>query len=951
MNTSFWRPSAGQRRTILLLEALGLIHDLGKLSDSFLAAQAPSSNLDYNHNLLVDLRQINTYQHARYPHGNQVANIVREWFQDTNAKPCAFSERHDLTDILKRIQFTDWAGEQYNLAELIPLVGKPGLKKHLSADWQAVLGKAMTPGILIGFLHGIAHIEKEGEPQQYKQPYSHVFRASPFGLEEQIQTGLVPALTDALRALPLADIEHVTSQLRCQWLAQMNVGMALGIADNRRPHNEIPLWDWGFITAAMTKAAANYIFKNGFPSSIEDIPFRTFCITINRLECYANSNKISDLLGVKQELDKAFADVKTLLEETYALGNCIYHDESGAYYLFSDLGYSDQENTALRQTIQECFPTDLRPLVWWGDPIKAGDLDQNKKLSSKLVAELRQKALQQPLIHTDNNLYLPYTEWNSARPLNAETCTVCGARPVGYPSEGSDPNIEANLATWATQVKATSRKVCRICLNRRGRRAQEWLNGNLSGTIWIDEVADSNGRLALFVGKLGLDGWLDGSLLETIQVTNNTTKQPSPARLYRIAETARSFWHQVSAFTARQQHAYRFALYPANSSLNNLGDFHAYELDVDGISLSTLWDPKHKRFLTIDNLVYFAQRRKVSIDRLSSILSNRIFDIYEPSEFGQRRQQLCTISIGHVEKLGLYNQSISIITEPSICMLIIPASDALELIRNVKDAYEQQMGRIRDRLPLYVGLVFFQRRTPIRAVLDAGKAMLAMSGVFDISTGAGWEGWRLIKNTNQTSFQELCFDHGITWRIPVVAGDCTTPDIWYPRLYEGDSWTKRRSKHISELRERNPQMPPNSGYKVWVRPSYFDFTFLDASARRFELHYDAQGRRSRSRPWYLEDVDRLERLWEWLRRLTPTQRYQIVRAIEETRELWYGPDTANASPADPVFRRFVADTLAGAEWQWAAIPAEWQIRLIEAGARGELADVVELHMEILKESL
>ena len=38
MSNNFWRPSAEQRRTILLLEALGLIHDLGKLSDTFLLA-------------------------------------------------------------------------------------------------------------------------------------------------------------------------------------------------------------------------------------------------------------------------------------------------------------------------------------------------------------------------------------------------------------------------------------------------------------------------------------------------------------------------------------------------------------------------------------------------------------------------------------------------------------------------------------------------------------------------------------------------------------------------------------------------------------------------------------------------------------------------------------------------------------------------------------------------
>ena len=54
-----------------------------------------------------------------------------------------------------------------------------------------------------------------------------------------------------------------------------------------------------------------------------------------------------------------------------------------------------------------------------------------------------------------------------------------------------------------------------------------------------------------------------------------------------------------------------------------------------------------------------------------------------------------------------------------------------------------------------------------------------------------------------------------------------------------------------------------------------------------------------------------------------------------------------------MFRQFVTDTLAGAEWPksqpWGGISREWRDKLVQAGASGELADLVELHMEILKE--
>jgi len=960
MSSSFWRPSDEQRRTILLLEALALIHDLGKLSDTFLQSQEPSSTQRYNHNLLVDPRQISIY---KTPGSSSPATSqIQEWLKEAATIHCAFSERTDLTLILSKIEFTDWTGQAYSFAELVPLVAKPSLawgQNAISpADWQQALGKGMQPGLLIGALHGVAHIEKEGRPQQHKQPYSDVFRASPFGQEERVGTGMTQESTAALRALPLADMRQIASDQRWDWLAKMRAEMRRGLADNRRPHNEVSLWDWGYTVATLTKAAAAYIYKNGWPANLTDVPFRTLRINLNRLEHYSNSNRISDLLGVRQALDDAFNLVQGLLEETYALGNCFYHDETGAYYLFPDLNYSGEEMAALRQEIQAQFPPDLRPQVHWGERVTAGGLDQDKKLSRKLVADPRQQALQAPPVYAENNLYLFETEWGEGRPENAEICTVCGVRPVGYPRQGTAPNVERDLARWATQDKAEQRNICRVCLDRRGRRAQEWVETGLRDTIWTDEVADNNGRLALLVGKLGLEGWLDGVLLDTIRVTSGTTKTPSPARLYRIAETARAFWEGVSNRLTPDvigQRPFRLALYLDRPP--DLGDFHAYELDVEGIALSVMWDKPNRRFLTTENLGYFAQRWQRSPNELHGRLQNRTFDILEPSEYGRPGRLLLKAQIERVETLDGYHPTISLLAEPSICMILVPADKALALARAVKREYEAQMGRVRDRLPLSLGLVFCQRRTPIRAVLEAGRSMLEMAGPFDMNTGAGWEGWRLVaKNSPNPGECELVFDNGITWRVPILAGNCKTKDEWYPMLYEGDSWDKKQSKHVEKLRVRDPQIPPDKGWRTWVRPSRFDFEFLDTTARRFEIHYDENGRRPRrTRPFYLEDLDRLETLWDYMKRLSKTQRHQVVRTIEATREKWYGQDDDGASTTDEVFEQFVADTLTGAAWpkdkdsSWAKIPQEWQDKLIQAGVGGELTDLAELHMEILKE--
>jgi hypothetical protein len=955
MSHSFWQPSDNQQRAILLLEALGLIHDLGKLSDTFLKSREPSPTVEYNHNLLADPRSVSIYStHTAIP-DDAAASYAQTILSDAAIRPSAFQERADLTAVLEQIAFTDWTGQQYNFAELAPLVARPGLA-HTVADWRGVLTREMQPGLLVGGLHGPAHIEKEGEPGQHKQPYSHVFRATPFGLEEQIGTVSSQELTNALNALPLADIENITTNQRSDWLTQMKALMSRGLADNRRPHNEVSLWDWGYTVATLTKAAAAYIFKNGWPTNLNDLSYRTLRINLDILERYTHSDKISDLLGVRQALNEASPRVQALLEETYALGNCFYGDETGIYYLLPDI-LDDDELAALRREIQARFAPDLRPRVHLGERITVGQLDGKSPAHDpgalrRLVAEPRAKALSEAPTQTDNNLYLFEAEWTEGRPGNAETCMACGVRPVGYPRQHSQARVERELAAWATQEKAERRNVCRVCLDRRGRRAAYWAKNDLQSTIWTDEVADDGGRLALFVGKLDLEVWLDGTLLSTLQVTSSTAKNPSPARLYRIAETARQFWEQITSRlmpTVVGHRPFRLALYPQPENPPDLGDFHAYELELGGVALNVVWDKPNGRFLTADNMTYFAHRLEMDQDEIISRVRGDALQVLEPSAFLNFGQPLVKSVIERVEKLDGYLPAIPLLAEPSACLMLVPADKALALAHAVKREYVQQMGRVRDRLPLCLGLVFCHRRTPVRAMLEAGREMLKMND------GEQWEGWRLKgKNSPTTTECELTFDNGVTWHIPIVAGDGATKDEWYPRMYEGDSWAQRQAKHVNDLRVRNASIPPNRGWKVWVRPSRFDFEFLDATGRRFEIYYDTKGRRPRrTRPFYLEDLDRLDELWKLMKRLAVSQRHQVIRTIEATREEWHGAEQSDQAKVDGVFRQFVADTLAGAEWPnsqpWNSIPQELRDKLLQAGVSGELADLAELHMEILKE--
>jgi hypothetical protein len=952
MSHSVWRPSDEQRNAILFLEALGLIHDLGKLTNRFLESHGPLATTDYKHTLLADPRSVYIYSAHKTIQDDRAAKYVQMILGDAAVKPSAFQERTDLTALLEQVVFTDWTGQQYNYAELAPLLANSNMA-NWAADWHGVLTKEMQPGLLIGRLHGTAHIEKEGRPDHHKQPYTEVFRATPFGFEEQIGTVSSQELTDALKALPLAEINNITTNQRLDWLARMKALMSRGLADNRRPHNEVSLWDWGYTVATLTKSAAAYIFNKGWPTNLNDVSYRTLRINLDVIERYTHSDKISDLLGVRQTLNDASPRVQALLENAYAFGNCFFRDETGIYYLLPDI-FNDEELAVLRREIQAAFPPDLLPRVHLGGSVTAGQLDTQSPAYDpgalrRLVAEPREQALSEAVTQTDNNLCLFEAEWTNGRPANAETCMACGVRPVGYPLQHSRAEVELELAGWATSEKAEKRNICRVCLDRRGRRAEHWVQNDLQSTIWIDEVADENGRLALFIGKLDLEDWLDGTLLSTLQVTSKVSKNPSPARLYRLAETSRQFWEQVTSGLMPAvvgQRPFRLALYPRLDSSLNLGDFHTYDLELRGVELSAVWDKSRSRFLTAENMMYFTRRHEMDDNEVINRVRGSTLRVLEPSAFLNSGQPLAKVVIERLEKLDGYLPAIPLLAEPSACLMLIPANKGLALVRAVKHEYERQMGRVRDRLPLCLGLVFCHRRTPVRTVLEAGRAMLKMNA------GEKWEGRLLIgKNSPSTTECELIFDNGITWNIPVVAGDGVTKDEWYPRMYQGESFEDRQVKHVSDLRVRDASIPQN---KVWVRPSRFDFEFLDATSRRFEIYYDEGGRRPRhTRPFYLEDLDRLDELWELMERLSVSQRHQVVRTIEVTREKWWGGGPSDEAERDNVFRQFVADTLAGAAWpknkSWSNIPQESRNKLIQAGSRGELTDLAELHMEILKE--
>ncbi len=780
--------------------------------------------------------------------------------------------------------------------------------------------------------------------------------------------------------------------------------LRIGLGDTRRPINEVTLWDWSSIVAALYKSEIAWCVLTGEQREPQNVQWRLLSIRTNGLKYLFSAPSIPDLQARQELLRDAWDKVQHQLEETYPLGLEVYRDENGAVFVVPDvenllgLTDSDYNNQTLREFILEAF----RQGTVKNDPCLAlgGEIVPHLKLDreawdgqNKLPPIGRDHLKETPPLQPD-------PQWVAQQwchlPKSEEVCTVCGLRP-----QGPSP-------------KARRRGRCDVCEKRREARAKAWaanIGRAFLSTIWLDEVADQNGRIALLVGTFDLTHWLDGTLVRSLAVrepnghtAEDVAKNPSFARLRRIWETTRKFWEETLK-EAKAKLTARPRLFLKGSVQNGrLGSYHAYELEIQGRKVAVLWVPPDAKddegndlpyrggFWVIENLEYLDKVYGRSFHEIVKSLADRkeSLTIYEPTEYGRPGETRATLTINaedgvqRVEKA--YLPLIPILAEPRTFMALVTAESAFDVLQAIKTKYEREMGRVRNRLPLHLGVVFADSHQPLRTLLDAGRRMLKR-----VSAASMWRVGNAVhrfatRDALPLRFQkdiqgqfaawiELSLERNgrqITWYVPLRMGDGRTPDLWYAYAFipeeerqppRGRAWYYKTQNpwnarhpwvvHVAHLRWDD---------RIYFTPATFDFLWLDHGGRRFEIAYDEHGRRRGTlhRPYLLDELEDLETCWRWLagekrqvngrtasiRRLSGRQLHQIRDLIETKRAEWF--ENPEDSLRDETFRRFCADALQNAEWTTKPTTKEMR-RLVQWAVSGLLADAVELFYHIMKQ--
>ncbi|RLC75728.1 MAG: hypothetical protein DRI61_14420, partial [Chloroflexi bacterium] len=397
-----------------------------------------------------------------------------------------------------------------------------------------------------------------------------------------------------------------------------------------------------------------------------------------------------------------------------------------------------------------------------------------------------------------------------------------------------------------------------------------------------------------------------------------------------------------------------------------------------GVKLSVLWDGN--RFITCDNLDYLAQEGQLGKPVREPLKRGATLTIEEPVGYGAPNKVLGTFTLAQDAAEipnSEYTPTIPILAEPRTFMALVPADKALEVVKAIKAKYEREMGKVRNRLPLHIGIVYAHRRMPLRAILDAGRRMLKRGE----GRGAKGKGltWQVVEFSPNRPLPELeqegkgelvyrkpkekkgkitdQFDQwhkvviereiagqkrSLTWYVPALMGDGKTEDWWYPYVF----WQKDKANNAdpstaSTHRSRYFKVNGNlqlgwvvhaaelkKGDTIYFTPATFDWVWLDSASRRFEIAYGDDGQRLnpafKRRPYLLDELDFLERIWDTLRNhLTRTQIHALCELIGMKREEWNVKevslaefdDQGNPIPPDDVFWQFCYEALANAEWR------------------------------------
>jgi hypothetical protein len=707
-------------------------------------------------------------------------------------------------------------------------------------------------------------LDKGGKKKQHQ---NKTFIASAYGYEEKkLETTKISKDSEKIEEIIIKLFQEYKSiknnmevvALRNKLLEYLKPYYSNLLGETRRSANDVSLWDHSYSVASLFKSVCAKNFLDCSKVSFCFLDFKCkwkiFSVNLNIPQLLTRGNKLGDIVGYKEIIKDVFKKVKSFIEVNYPVGNEIYKDTTGIYFLIPKLG--DKIEIEIKDELDKQvgeFSLMIDINFWDGENNKNATQEEGeeqdkedkiKNVLKSILTEARNKSIKKisfPISSKKFKLSNFNNNWN-----NKEICPICQLRPMEEHGDG-----------------------CSHCLERRVRRAKRWLdNQNTINTIWLDEISDHNNQIAIIIGTFTLDKWLDGTFVKTLTLDKKISKNPSPARIRRCWETTENFikeivfkkiiksGYQQNLLTSVRNQRICFKIVP------NPGIIRGATLDISigGHRLSPVCINQEKgTFLTTINLEILDLGTDVEqvISRL-----NKLKD--KPIKIKRTQNSIKNYFITEIKKadnnLQKYIPFSKIYDYPNQFMTIVPAFDAFKIAKKIYQEYKIQFSKVRDRLPFHLGIIGFHRKLPLHIAMEAANKLLRKFQMnkkiqAKVKEIRSVKGERFGNRAKELTFDAEEYSDNLRWNISYSTGDPSIKDEWYPYFRsEGCNSDKNSFSftdnngnyfiYLNELRCDN---------LVYIDPSYFKLAYINSAQDRFTINENLKP---------IDAIDRYNLLWD-----------------------------------------------------------------------------------------
>ncbi|MEN6552682.1 MAG: CRISPR-associated protein Csx11 [Methanobacterium sp.] len=1060
---------------ILLSEIYSLLHDLGKLSKEFIVRQSKEcsdSKKEYNTCYKFKHEKIFSESNDEFDYSEFLSSSFKEIISK---------------EVFKDILNTDI---RTNTIKLIFSEKLAGPKEIISEHHDGKPGKRLIE-LLINIDRLDSGVDKGILQNMGKQSIECTKTSTSFGHEKKIniedlkmsRENLCNELATYFEEISEKPDNIVMQREKIIKLLKKEFLKALG--DTRRSGNDVTLWDHSYSVASLYKSAIANMIHNGEWINPKDLKWVIIGVQYDKLGLIEKAHKLVDIVAYRKLTEDIDQEIKTYIEEEFPIGNEIYRDESGIYFVGPDVGRDSLEKLIKGEIlcrVNKKSDGEVIPYINISEPSRSlvlltkllTEAKGNFQLHEE-IPEWKDKWVQVLTINVQDT---HVSESSCGICKNKDKCTInngtnlknsfckntCTRFHECVAGGGNKEYQVAICPVCKVHPKCEYQEVCKCCLNRREGRIKDWLSDFYDKkypTIWINEIADLNGKVAVITGKLNLSKWLSGELLNTVfsQTLESYTneyknwnslsdclrqeleinegnpkclkniagesyqskmnsrkfyenlvvdrnplwdtrinswedssscekaaerllltifrKHPSPSRLRRIWTSTETFWKETRDFLKNNEnyqiykptaHDYKdietsskVRFKRLNITLKNTKGLSrgTYIAKFKKLSIVMYFDGE--KFITTQNLDI--PELKGLFDDTTDKLKKYIGDEIEIGPEGIKPDKFEKYIIDDVfYGRTNYNPFLEVLLSPVTFQFIVPANSVPKIISEIHKKYSLEMGNVAGRLPLNLGVVFFDSKTALYAAVNASRRML--NGFEDIE----FMNFSVSNFSKDSPIINLEVDNQDVRKKEIQLKKCSDAQAkYYFNFLLKTSEEKAKKKEsffktfiMNEKESLISGSDLDQGDCVKLYPNYFDFEFLDTTARRLEISYDSEHKRidksslKGPRPYLLEEFSSVfEKVWNLLNtsQMTTSQLKNIQENLVKLHMDWKGcEEVVDKNEYYETLTKQIENVLinVGTRKWWSSLDEEGKELLKKVCLDKTIFDILEFYNSILK---